>query len=59
MDDSTIEEDNEDANQDADGLDERDDNSEEREDHEDDRIMDARYCGRRLKILYENGWHTG
>ena len=59
MDDGTIEEDNEDANQDADGLDKRDDNNEEREDHEDDRIMDVRYCGRRLKILYENGWHTG
>ena len=39
MDDGTIEEDNEDANQDADGLDKRNDNSEEREDHEDDRIM--------------------
>ena len=59
VEDGTIEEDNEDADQDADGQDEPDDNGEEWEDHEDDHIMDAHYCGRRIKILYENGWHTG
>ena len=51
MEDGTIEEDNEDADQDADGQDEPDDNGEEWEDHEDDRIMDAPYCGRRMNIL--------
>ena len=57
--DGTIEEDNEDADQNADGQDEPDDNGEECEDHEDDHILDAPSCGRRMKILYENGWHTG
>ena len=59
VEDGTIEEVNEDPDQDADGQDEPDDNGEEQEDHEDDRIMDAPYCGHRMKILYENGWHTG
>ena len=53
--DGTIEEDNEDHDQEV----KPDDNSEEWEDHEDNRIMDAPYCGRRIKILYENGCHTG
>ena len=57
--DGTIEEDNEDADQNADAQDEPDDNGEEWEDHEDDHILDAPSCGRRMKILYENGWHTG
>ena len=26
---------------------------------EDDRIDFAPYCGRKLRALYENGWHTG
>ena len=59
MEDGTIEEDNGDAHQDADGQDEPDDNDEEWEDHEDDRIMDVPYCRRRMKILYENVSHTG
>ena len=59
VEDGTIEEDNEDANHDADGQDEPDDNGEKWEDHEDDCIMDASYCRLRMKILYENGWHTG
>ena len=46
VEDGTIEEDNEDADQDADGQDEPDNNGEEWEDHEDNRIMDALYCGR-------------
>ena len=46
VEDGIIEEDNEDADQDADGQDEPDDNGEEWEDHEDDRIMDAPYYGR-------------
>ena len=59
VEDGTIEEDNEDANHDADGQDEPDDNGEKWEDHEDDCIIDASYCRLRMKILYENGWHTG
>ena len=59
VEDDTIEEDNEDADEDADGQDEPDYNGEEWQDYEDDRIMDAPYCGRQMKILYENGWHTG
>ena len=51
VEDGTIEEDNEDANQVADGQDEPDDNGEEWEDHEDDCFMDAPYRGRRMKIL--------
>ena len=45
MEDGTIKEDNENADQDADGQDEPDDNGEEWEDHEDDHIMDTPYCG--------------
>ena len=59
MEDGTIEEDNEDADQDADGQDEPDDNGKEWEDHENDRIMDAPYWGRRMNILYENGGTQG
>ena len=36
-----------------------DDEGDELEDHVDDRLMDAPYCGRQMKVLYENGWHTG
>ena len=46
VEDGTTEEDNENADQDADGQDEPSDNGEEWEDHEDDRIIDAPYCGR-------------
>ena len=55
VEDGTIEENNEDADWNADDQDEPDDNDEEWEDHEDDCIMEAPYCGRRIKILYENG----
>jgi len=47
----------EENNEDTDGTDQPDDEG-EREDHEDDSLMDAPYCGRQMKILYENGWHT-
>ena len=59
MDNGTIEENNKDADQDADGQDEPDDNGKEWEDHEHNCTVDAPYCGSRMKILYENGWHTG
>lgn len=42
-----------------DGRDCPDDDGDEWEDHEDDRVLDAPYCGMRMKILYENGWHVG
>ena len=41
------------------GADEPDNGGEEFEDHEDHRSDNAPYCGRKLKALYENGWHTG
>ena len=40
-------------------MDSPDDGGDELEDCEDDRIVYAPYCGKRLKVFYEDGWHTG
>ena len=42
-----------------DGKEIPDDMGDEWEDHEDDRVFSAPYCGRKMKVLYENGWQTG
>ena len=36
-----------------------DNNGEDWEDHEDNRKMDAPYCGRQMKVLYDSGWCKG
>ena len=41
------------------GTDEPDNDGDEFEDHADHRSDNVPFCGRKLKALYENGWHIG